>query len=86
MLVVAVEPARSGVVSGGAAGPHGIPGIGAGCVSEITDLPLVDEIVAVTDEDSAATARESAATTGVVTVFPDSGERCLPKAAHRPED
>ncbi|MEU2108958.1 pyridoxal-phosphate dependent enzyme [Streptomyces sp. NPDC019507] len=64
--VVAVEPARSAVMSGGAAGPHGTPGIGAGHVAGITDLSLVDEIVAVRDEDAAATAHEIAATTGVL--------------------
>lgn len=56
--VVAVEPARSAVLSGGAPGPHGIPGIGAGYVSEITDLSLVDQVVAVPDEAARATARE----------------------------
>lgn len=63
--VVAVEPARSAVLSGGEAGPHGIPGIGAGYVSEITDLSLVDEVVAVTDEAAAATTREITRATGV---------------------
>ncbi|WP_176710382.1 PLP-dependent cysteine synthase family protein [Streptomyces sp. Wb2n-11] len=63
--VVAVEPARSAVLSGGEAGPHGIPGIGAGYISEITDLSLVDEVVAVTDEAAAATTREVTRATGV---------------------
>ncbi|GGK73966.1 O-acetylserine sulfhydrylase [Mangrovihabitans endophyticus] len=52
--VVAVEPAGAPVLSGGAAGPHGIPGIGAGYVSEITDMSLIDEVVVVPD----AAARE----------------------------
>lgn len=63
--VVAVEPARSAVLSGGAAGPHGIPGIGAGYVSDITDLTLIDEVVAVPDEAAAATAREIVRATGL---------------------
>ncbi|MGW0753276.1 PLP-dependent cysteine synthase family protein [Streptomyces sp. NPDC002587] len=63
--VVAVEPARSPVMSGGEAGPHGIPGIGAGYVSDITDLTLVDEVVAVPDGAAAATAREIVRATGL---------------------
>ncbi|MEV0887856.1 cysteine synthase family protein [Streptomyces microflavus] len=63
--VVAVEPARSAVLSGGEAGPHGIPGIGAGYISEITDLSLVDEVVAVADPDASATAREITRATGL---------------------
>ncbi|MEU1228962.1 cysteine synthase family protein [Streptomyces sp. NPDC005828] len=63
--VVAVEPARSAVMSGGEPGPHGIPGIGAGYVSDITDLSLVDEVVAVPDEAAAATAREITRATGL---------------------
>lgn len=63
--VVAVEPARSAVLSGGTAGPHGIPGIGAGYVSDLTDLTLVDEVVAVPDEAAAATVREIVRATGL---------------------
>ncbi len=70
--VVAVEPARSAVLSGGEAGPHGIPGIGAGYVSDITDLSLVDEVVAVPDEAAAATTREIVRATGL-TVGASSG-------------
>ncbi|MCE7079524.1 PLP-dependent cysteine synthase family protein [Streptomyces sp. ST2-7A] len=54
--VVAVEPERSAVLSGGEGGPHGIPGIGAGYISEITDLDLIDEVVTVPDEVAAESA------------------------------
>lgn len=64
--VVAVEPTRSAVLSGGEAGPHGIPGIGAGYVSEITDLALIDEVIAVSDEDAAATSQEITQATGLL--------------------
>ena len=64
--VVAVEPARAAVLSGGEAGPHGIPGIGAGYVSDIMDLDYIDDVVAVTDEDAAATTREVSRATGVL--------------------
>ncbi|MGW4564768.1 PLP-dependent cysteine synthase family protein [Streptomyces sp. NPDC004561] len=64
--VVAVEPTRSAVLSGGEAGPHGIPGIGAGYVSEITDLALIDEVIAVSDDDAATTSREITQATGLL--------------------
>ena len=54
---VAVEPAASPVLSGGAKGPHKIQGIGAGFVPEVLKRDLVDEIVKVKDEDAIQTAR-----------------------------
>ena len=59
-LVVAVEPASSPVLSGGAPGPHKIQGIGAGFVPEVLDRSVIDEIVAVSDEDALETARLAA--------------------------
>ena len=56
-LVVAVEPASSPVLSGGAPGPHKIQGIGAGFVPEVLDRSVIDEIIAVSDEDALETAR-----------------------------
>lgn len=50
--VVAVEPASSPVLSGGAAGPHKIQGIGAGFIPEILNTDVYDEIIQVTNEDS----------------------------------
>ena len=50
--VVAVEPALSPVLSGGASGPHGIQGIGAGFVPDILDTNVYDEIMAVSNEDA----------------------------------
>jgi cysteine synthase len=54
---VAVEPAAARVLSGGPVGGHHIEGIAAGSVGTITRTDLIDQIVAVTDEDAAATAR-----------------------------
>jgi cysteine synthase A len=54
---VAVEPAASPVLSGGAKGPHKIQGIGAGFIPDVLKLDLVDEIVKVKDEDAIQTAR-----------------------------
>lgn len=54
---VAVEPAASPVLSGGAKGPHKIQGIGAGFVPDVLKRDLVDEVVKVKDEDAFQTAR-----------------------------
>ena len=55
--VVAVEPKASAVLSGGAPGPHKIQGIGAGFVPDVLNLEVVDEVMAVDDEDALETAR-----------------------------
>jgi cysteine synthase A len=64
--VIAVEPASSPVLSGGAAGPHKIQGIGAGFVPAVLNRGLLDEIVPVADEDAIETARELARREGVL--------------------
>ena len=64
--VVAVEPATSAVLSGGKPGPHKIQGIGAGFVPEILDRSVIDEVIAVGDEDALETARETARRDGVL--------------------
>jgi cysteine synthase A len=63
--VVAVEPASSPVLSGGAPGPHRIDGIGPGFVPEVLDRSVIDEIVPVEDEDAIETARLCARREGV---------------------
>lgn len=55
--VIAVEPASSPVLSGGAAGGHQIQGIGAGFVPEILDPSAYDGILPVRDEDAFAAGR-----------------------------
>jgi len=64
--VIAVEPAASPVLSGGAAGPHPIQGIGAGFVPGNLDVSIIDEIIAVTGEDAMETGRELARHEGVL--------------------
>ncbi|WP_077598760.1 PLP-dependent cysteine synthase family protein [Olsenella urininfantis] len=49
---VAVEPAESPVLSGGASGSHGIQGIGAGFVPKNYDARVVDEVLTVTTRES----------------------------------
>ncbi|MBV9466005.1 MAG: cysteine synthase A [Solirubrobacterales bacterium] len=65
-LVVAVEPRASAVLSGGAPGPHKIQGIGAGFVPEVLNREVVDEVIAVDDEDAIETARALARREGVL--------------------
>ena len=50
--LIAVEPAASPVLSGGNKGPHPIQGIGAGFIPEVLRTELLDEIVAVSNEDA----------------------------------
>ncbi|GAA1627149.1 cysteine synthase A [Catellatospora bangladeshensis] len=64
--VIAVEPAESPVLSGGAAGPHGIQGIGAGFVPAVLDTAVIDEIVRVDVEQARAAARRLARTEGLL--------------------
>jgi cysteine synthase A len=65
LRMVAVEPAASPVLSGGAAGPHKIQGIGAGFVPAILDRAVIDEIIQVTNDDAIAMARRSAREEGL---------------------
>jgi cysteine synthase A len=64
--VVAVEPARSPVLSGGKARVHGIQGIGASFVPGILNRSVIDEVVQVKDEDAMATALRLAREEGLL--------------------
>jgi cysteine synthase A len=66
LRVVAVEPRSSAILSGGQPGPHKIQGIGAGFVPAVLNLAVVDEILAVDDEDALATARVISRTEGIL--------------------
>ncbi|MCL2516622.1 MAG: cysteine synthase A [Microbacteriaceae bacterium] len=63
--IVAVEPAETEVLRGGAHAPHKIQGIGAGFVPEVLDTELYDEVFPVPSDDAIATARRLAAEEGV---------------------
>ena len=57
---VAVEPAASPLLTKGEAGPHKIQGLGANFIPGTLDRALLDEIIAVSNEDAVATSRELA--------------------------
>ena len=63
---IAVEPAGSPVLSGGLPGPHKIQGIGAGFVPPVLDREVIDEVIAVTDEDALETAHAAARREGLL--------------------
>ena len=72
VLVVAVEPARSAVLSGGEPGLHGIQGLGAGFVPKVLDRSLIGEVVPVSDVAADKMARRLAREEGFL-VGPSSG-------------
>ena len=55
---VAVEPAKSPVISGGQPGPHKLQGIGAGFIPENLNTKVVDEIIGVSEDDSGPIAKQ----------------------------
>ena len=63
--VVAVEPARSPVLSGGERGPHRFQGMGPGFVPEILDRSVLDRVVTVLEEDAFPLARRLAREEGL---------------------
>lgn len=64
--IVGVEPADSPVLSGGAAGPHKLQGIGAGFVPAVLNTDIYDEIVTVTTEEAYTTGRLIARKEGIL--------------------
>jgi len=64
--IVAVEPARSPVLSGGRFRPHGIQGIGASFVPGVLNRSVIDEIVLVRDEDATGMSRRLAREEGLL--------------------
>ncbi len=64
--IVAVEPTDSAVLSGGQKGPHKIQGIGAGFIPEVLNTKIIDEIIAVKNEDAFETSRALAREEGLL--------------------
>lgn len=63
--LIAVEPAESPVLSGGAPGPHKIQGIGAGFVPQNCDTSLINSIVKIDSNKAIATSRALATKEGI---------------------
>jgi len=84
---VAVEPADSAVLSGGAPSPHKIQGIGAGFVPSILRRDYVDEVITVTNDDAINMARRLPLEEGLL-VGISSGAAVVAalQVAHRPEN
>ena len=85
--VIAVEPAASPVLSGGAKGPHPLQGIGAGFVPEILNTDVYDEVITVEADDAMATARRAATEEGLlVGISSGAALAAAIQVAHRPEN
>lgn len=85
--VVAVEPAKSPVLSKGEAGPHGIQGIGAGFVPTTLDTKIYDEIITVENEEAFAMGKKIAHKEGIlVGISSGAAVHAAIELAKRPEN
>ena len=85
--IVAVEPAASAVLEGGAPGPHKIQGIGAGFIPKTYDATVIDEVVAVDNDDAIRSGRQIAASDGVlVGISSGAAAFAATEIARRPEN
>ncbi len=76
IMVVAVEPAGSAVLSGKAAGAHGLQGIGAGFVPQTLDTSVYDEVIAVTEDEAYRFARLVGTAEGVLVGISSGAALC----------
>jgi len=85
--VIAVEPAASPVLQGGAKGPHPLQGIGAGFIPPILDTTVYDEVIGVAADDAMETARRSAKEEGLlVGISSGAALWAATQVASRPEN
>ena len=64
--IIAVDPAKSPVLSGGSPAPHKIQGIGAGFIPDVLNRAVIDEIIKVEDEAAGFTTRRLAVAEGIL--------------------
>jgi len=85
--IIAVEPADSPVLSGGAPGPHKIQGIGAGFIPKNYDASVVDEIIPVSNDNAILTSRQLAQQEGLlVGISSGAAAYAATLLAQRPEN
>lgn len=85
--VVAVEPEKSAVLSGGAPGPHKIQGIGANFIPEVVNLKVIDSIMKVREEDAGMAARRAAKEEGLlIGISAGANLHCALELAKLPEN
>ncbi|MDA8263243.1 MAG: cysteine synthase A [Actinomycetota bacterium] len=85
--IIAVEPAASAVLSGGVKGPHPIQGLGAGFIPKNYSSEVVDEVIAVENEDAFTNARRSAREEGLlVGISSGAAISAAVRVAKRPEN
>jgi cysteine synthase A len=85
--IVAVEPANSPVLSKGVSGPHKIQGIGAGFVPEVLNRDVLDEVIAIENDDAFEEGRNFARTEGIlVGISSGAALKAAVMVASRPEN
>ncbi|HOM88430.1 MAG TPA: cysteine synthase A [Spirochaetota bacterium] len=86
VTIIAVEPEKSPVLSGGKPGPHKIQGIGAGFIPQVLNRSIIDEIVTVDDTDAGNTASKLAKVEGILAgISAGAAMWAACKIASRPE-